>query len=191
MSLTAQQATQALQYGELQAFGLSMPRLAADWAPHGAFKVADATPASSSDPPIMTITATANWAAPFDAMFTDVAAGLPLPVTLVQAGGAESAPGALLTIPDQAWLRLGRLYCEILEDSDATRPERDLGRACRPVPRYIFFPNQTISTEFGTDRGRRASRKPERISDFQATPVSMTAMVCRSIPWPSWRHSKR
>ena len=185
MNLTAQQIIQALQQGELQAFGISMPRLAPDWASGGAsnpFKVSDATPADSSDPPIMTITATANWAAPFDAMFTDVATGQLLPVTLVQAGGnIESSPGALLTIPDQAWLRLGRLYCEILETSDPTRPERDLGRACRPVPRYVFFP--TRPSPRVRSRGPRAWRRPERISAFPATPVSMTAMVCRSIRW--------
>jgi hypothetical protein len=149
MTLSTQQIIQALQYGELQAFGVSMPRLAPDWAAgaSNSFTVTDATPASTSDPPIMTITSTAHWAAPLDAMFTDVAAGQLVPVTLMQAAGsAESAPGVLLTIPDQAWLRLGRLYCEILEQSDPTRPERDLGLACRPVPRYIFFPDQRIST---------------------------------------------
>jgi hypothetical protein len=151
MTLSPQQIVQALQHGELQAFGVSMPRLAADWAPDGAsspsFTVADATPASSSDPPIMTITSTANWAAPLDALFTDIADNQFVPVTLIQAGGgAENAPGVLLTIPDQEWLRLGRLYGEILEESDATRPERDLGLACRPVPRYLFFPNQKIAT---------------------------------------------
>ena len=137
MTLSTQQIIQALQYGELQAFGVSMPRLAPDWAAgtSNSFTVTDATPASTSDPPIMTITSTAHWAAPLDAMFTDVAAHQPVPVTLMQAGGsAEIAPGVLLTIPDQAWLRLGRLYCEILEQSDPTRPERDLGLACRPVP---------------------------------------------------------
>jgi hypothetical protein len=151
MNLTTQQITQALQYGELQAFGLSMPLLAPNWAPvdasNASFTVTDTSPASASDPPIMTITSTTNWAAPLDALFTDIAANQPVPVTLVQAGGtAESAPGVLLTIPDQAWLRLGRLYCEVLEVSDPTRPERDRGLACRPVPRYIFFPNQNLST---------------------------------------------
>ena len=189
MNLTAQQIIQALQQGELQAFGISMPRLAPDWASGGAsnpFKVFDATPADSSDPPIMTITATANWAAPLDAMFTNVATGQLLPVTLVQAGGCiESSPGALLTIPDQAWLRLGRLYCEILENSDPTRPERDLGRACRPVPRYLFFPNQTISTgtqswttglaEAGEDLGFSGDARFYDGDGLQIDPVAVMA----------------
>lgn len=147
--MNVQQIGQALQYGELQAFGLTMPRLAADWSPADgsthSFTVIDATP--SSDQLIMTITSTANWAAPLDAGYLVVAAGQPLPVTLAQAaGGIENSPGVLLTIFDQEWLRLGRLYCNILQESDTARPERDLGLSCRPVPRYIFFPNQTIET---------------------------------------------
>jgi hypothetical protein len=147
--MDTQQIAQALQYGELQAFGLGMPRLAPDWSPDGAsnpsFSVNDGG-SSTSNSPVMTITSTANWAAPFDATYLDIAEGNPLPVTLLQAGGVvESSPGALLTLPDQAWLRLGRLYCEILEESDPTRPERNLGLSCRPVPRYIFFPGNKIS----------------------------------------------
>lgn len=148
--MDAQQIGQALQYGGLQAFGLSMPRLAPDWSPSGAsnrsFSVTDSSPASSSGTPIMTITSTANWAAPLDVAFINIAGGQPVPVTLLLADGtAESAPGVLLTVPDQSWLRLSRLYCEILQQSDSTRPERDRGLSCRPVPRYIYFPNQTIA----------------------------------------------
>ena len=147
--MNATQIAQALQYGELQAFGLGMPRLAPDWSPDGAtspsFTVTDTSPSSSSDSPIMTITSTANWAAPLDAAFISITAGQRLPVSLLLADGtAEDSPGVLLTVPDQAWLRLGRLYCEILETSDPTRPERNHGLSCRPVPRYVFFPNQTI-----------------------------------------------
>ncbi len=146
--MNAQQIAQALQYGELQAFGMAMPRLAADWSASGGtnpFTVVDSTPASSSDPPIMTITSTANWAAPLDATYLIVAGSQPMPATLVQAGGTvEGSPGLLLTVPDQEWLRLSRLYCEILQESDTTRPERDRGLSCRPVPRYFYFPNQTL-----------------------------------------------
>jgi hypothetical protein len=148
--LSISQISQALQYGALQAFGLTMPRLAPDWSPNGAsnpsFTVTDDATHTSPGKPIMTITSSANWAAPLDAGFLVVAGGHPLPVTLVQAGGEiESSPGVLLTIFEQEWLRLGRLYCQILEESDTTRPERERGLSCRPVPRYIFFPNQTIA----------------------------------------------
>lgn len=164
--MDAQQISQALQFGGLQAFGLSMPRLAPDWSAASSggsnpFTVTDSSPGSSSGTPIMTITSTANWAAPLDAAFVNVAAGEPMPVTLLRADGtAESAPGVLLTIPDQSSLRLGRLYCEILQESDPTRPERDHGLSCRPVPTYVYFPNQTIAAtgftglaEAGADLG--------------------------------------
>jgi hypothetical protein len=145
--MDTQQIAQVLQYGELQAFGLGMPRLAPDWSTGGSgnpFTVND--DGSSTSSPIMTITSSAHWAAPFDATYLDIAAGSTLPVTLLQADGtAEAAPGALLTLPDQAWLRLGRLYCEILESSDSTRPERNQGLSARPVPRYIYFPANSIS----------------------------------------------
>jgi hypothetical protein len=145
--MNLQQIAQVLQFGELQAFGMAMPRLAADWSPSGAtsFTVVDSTPASSSDPPVLTITSTANWAAPLDATYLNLAGHEPMPVTLMQAGGVvESSPGLLLTVPDQEWLRLGRLYCEILQGSDTARPERDRGLSARPVPRYLYFPDQTL-----------------------------------------------
>lgn len=156
--MDVQQIAQALQYGELQAFGLTMPRLAPDWSPQGvsgaAFTVADTTSATSSETLIMTITSTANWAAPLDAAYLVLGAGQPLPVTLVQAGGGiETSPGVLLTIPDQEWLRLGRLYCEILQPTDSTRPERERGLSCRPVPRYFFFPGQAVASPSGITAG--------------------------------------
>jgi hypothetical protein len=148
--MNAQQIGQALQFGGLQGFGFSMPMLAPDWSPNGAnsasFTVVDTTP-GSSDQSIMTITSSANWAAPLGSSFINLEDGQPLPVTLVQAGGViESAPGVLLTVFDQAWLRLSWLYCEILETQDASRPERDRGLSCRPVPRYIYFPNQSVTS---------------------------------------------
>ena len=148
--MNAQQIAQALQFGELQAFGMAMPLLAPDWSPSGAsnpgFTVSDTTSSSSADAPIMTISASANWAAPLDAAYIELSVNQPLPVTLIQAGGAcETTPGILLTVPDQSWRRLGRLYCEILQESETTRPERERGLPCRPVPRYIYFPNQTLT----------------------------------------------
>ena len=148
MAITQQQVTQALQHGELQAFGLAMPRLAPDWSPKGAsspsFSVADESK--------MTITASANWAAPLDMSFlaVDPSTGVPMPVTLTDAAGAvENAKGVLLTLFDQPWLRLCRLYTQIFETSSSSRPEFDRGLPFRPVPRYIFFPTQTMSMKSG------------------------------------------
>jgi hypothetical protein len=145
--LDVQQIAQAFQYSGLQAFGLTMPRLAIDWSPDGATNPSFTVSDGSGSTPIMTITSSANWAAPFEAPYLDVITGIPFPVTLVMAdGSAETAPGVLLTVPDQQWVRLGRLYCEILQTSDSTRPERERGLSCRPVPRYVYFPGQSIST---------------------------------------------
>jgi hypothetical protein len=148
MAITQQQVTQALQHGELQAFGLAMPRLAPDWSPKGAsspsFSVADESK--------MTITSAANWAAPLDMSFlsVDPSNAVPMPVTLTDAAGAvENAKGVLLTLFDQPWLRLCRLYTQIFETSNSSRPEFDRGLPMRPVPRYIFFPTQTMSMKSG------------------------------------------
>ncbi|HEY4088901.1 MAG TPA: hypothetical protein VGM43_23380 [Bryobacteraceae bacterium] len=148
MAITQQQVTQALQHGELQAFGLAMPRLAPDWSPKGA-----SSPSFSvSNESNMTITASANWAAPLDMSFlaVDPATGTPMPVTLTDAAGAvENAKGVLLTLFDQSWLRLNRLYTQVFETSSSSRPEFDRGLPFRPVPRYIFFPTQTMSMKSG------------------------------------------
>lgn len=148
MGTTTQAITQAVQHGELQAFGLAMPRLAPDWSPKGtagsAFTVGDES--------TMTITASANWAAPLDMFFLNVdpGNGVPMPVTLTKADGSvENAKGVLLTLFDQEWLRLGRLYTQVLETSNANRPEFNRGLPWRPAPRYIFFPTQVLTNKSG------------------------------------------
>ena len=149
MGTTVQAITQALQHGELQAFGLAMPRLAPDWSPQGttgSFSVVEDT---------LTITATANWAAPLDMSFVNVdptaaTSPTPMPVTLMRADGTmENGKGVLLTLFDQSFLRLGWLYTSVLEQSTTTRPEWNRGLPVRPVPRYIFFPEKAASLASG------------------------------------------
>ena len=147
MGTTLQAITQSIQHGELQAFGLAMPRLAPDWSPSGAtgtgFTVNETT---------MTITSSANWAAPLDMSFqlVDPSGGKPMPVTLVQAGGTvEIAGGVLLNLFEQQWLRLGRLYTQVLETNNANRPEFGRGLPYRPVLKFVFFPGQSISPASG------------------------------------------
>jgi hypothetical protein len=79
MGTTVQAITQAIEQGELQAFGLAMPRLAPDWSPAGAIN-----PSFSVDESSMTMTSTAHWAAPLDMAFlvVDPASSKPMPVTL-------------------------------------------------------------------------------------------------------------
>jgi hypothetical protein len=147
MAITQQAVTQAIQQGELQAFGLAMPRLAPDWSPKGA-----ASPSFTVDQANMAITASANWAAPLDMAFlaVDPGSGTAMPVTLSKPDGSiESAKGVLLTLFDQQWLRLARLYTQFLETNNANRPEFARGLPFRPVPKYIFFPGQTMSFKSG------------------------------------------
>lgn len=148
MATTQQAITQAVQHTELQAFGLAMPRLAPDWSP----KVATTPSFTVSDESTMTITASANWAAPLDMAFLAVDPGnsVPMPVTLSKPDGSvESAKGVLLTLFDQQWLRLGRLYAQVLETSGTSRPEFNRGLPFRPAPRYIFFPTQATPHKSG------------------------------------------
>jgi len=147
MPTTLQAIEQAVTHGELQAFGLAMPRLAPDWAPDGA-----SSPSFTATDGTMTITATANWAAPLDMAFMTVnpSGGPAMPVTLIKADGSvENGAGIVLTLFDQQWLRVGRLYTQILETSNSNRPEFIRGLPYRPVPKYIFFPGQTISPASG------------------------------------------
>ena len=141
MASTADEITQAIQAGELQVFGFAMPRLAPDWSAQssaGDFTVDEAA---------MTITATQNWAAPLEMAFQviDPDNAAPMPVTLVKPDGSvEHDGGVLLTLPDQPWRRLDRLYAKLLETTTADRPEQGRGLPFRPSPRYLFFPGQTM-----------------------------------------------
>lgn len=129
--------TQALQSTGIQAFGLSMPVLAQDWAnDSGTFTVDEPTLALSLDG--------ANWVAPCDAAWTLYGE---FPITFTTVGGhavTGHMDGVLLTIFEAAWLRLGRLYAEILESAAANRPERARGLPMRQVPRYFYYPAQLL-----------------------------------------------
>src|SRR5438105_2104471 len=147
MGTTIQAITQAITHGELKAFGLALPRLAPDWSPIGA-----TNPRFTVDEASMTMTSAAHWAAPLDMSFAvvDPANSKPMPVTLVKADGTiENTGGILLKLFDQAWLRLNRLYAQVLENTAPNRPEQGRGLPFRPAPRYIFFPGQTMTLQPG------------------------------------------
>ena len=130
MANTVEQITQAIQVGELQAFGFAMPRLAPDWSPHGATNVS-----FTVDDASMTITASQNWAAPLDMAFQviDPDHSAPMPVTLVKPDGSiDHDAGVLLTLLDQPWRRLDRLYAQHLETTTTNRPEQGRGLPFRP-----------------------------------------------------------
>jgi hypothetical protein len=146
MPTTPQAVTQAIKQAELQAFGLAMPRLAPNWAPKGA-----PAPTFTIDDAAMTISNSGHWAAPLDMAFLLVdGSSTQMPVTLTRTdGSSESGAGVLLTQFDQAWLRLNRLYTQVLETNTPNRLEFGRGLPFRPVPRYIFFPGQTIAPKAG------------------------------------------
>ena len=138
--------TQALQTVGIQAFGIAMPQLGQDWVPSG-------TPSYSLTDATLTLTTSgANCAAPCTAaiLVVNPSSGSPIPVTLINAdGSAQTSSGVLLTIFEAAWLRLGRLYAEVLETTSATRPEQAKGQPFRQVPRYFFYPGQTSTQTQG------------------------------------------
>ena len=146
--------TQGLQTLGLAAFGIAMPQLAQDWAPEGSAAGSYSVPASTdttSDPFKITITS-GHWGAPLTAAFAviDTTKGQTLPVTLQGFDGtAQNQGGVLLTVLEAVWLRLNWLYSQALETAPtgSTRPEFAEGLPYRQVPRYFFYPGQTVSSQ--------------------------------------------
>jgi hypothetical protein len=146
-------ATQALQTNGLAAFGISIPQLAQDWVPSGS-SPSYSVPASTdtiSDPFKITVSGS-NWAAPLTAAFLviDSTKGQTLPVTLqTYDGTAQNQAGVLLTVLETVWLRLNWIYAQALETAPSgnTRPEFAQGLPYRQVPRYFFYPTQTIANQ--------------------------------------------
>ena len=135
--------SQVLQSLEIGAFGIAMPVLAQDWTPDGG-----GTASYTADDSDMSLTISGgNWAAPFAAalLAVDATKGQPMPVTLTNADGSPQAgPGVLATMFEAAWLRLGRLYAQLLETASADRPEQSMGLPVRQVPRHFFYPKATL-----------------------------------------------
>jgi hypothetical protein len=169
--------TQSLQSTGIKAFGLAMPVLAQDWSATGSgtFTVEE---------PTLTLTlAGDDWAAPCTAKWTAVESGSegsPFPITLTAADGSvETTGGVLLTVFEAAWLRLGRLYAEVLESASASRPERAKGLPVRQVPRYFYFPGQLVDTmegiiDVGGDLGFSGAM---RIYDDDGLPIDPVAVM--------------
>ncbi|MCC6511052.1 MAG: hypothetical protein IT423_18265 [Pirellulaceae bacterium] len=159
----------------MQAFGLTMPRIAPGWAPNGV--VANFT-ASDDD---FTLTSDANWAAPLAVVSRRIDAGTDFGITLVRPDGTfEQGPGVLLTVFPQQYLRLCRLYANALEPAQPNRPERARGLPWRPVPRYFFFPGAlTANDKNGNinpwdDLQRQG---PMRIYDNDGLPIDVLAVA--------------
>lgn len=116
----------------ISAWGGSMPVLNPAWT--------DGTMPTANDSAMTLSLGGGSWLAPFAGTLSVPPSG-GLPVTLVGPGGTPaSGTGAqLLTIHPQAYLRLARLYAQVLEDATGARAERALGLPFRPVPRYVRY----------------------------------------------------
>ena len=112
----------------IAAWGGSMPVMSPDWT-DGALPAADDG----------TLTlGSGNWLAPIAGTVTVPVSGS-LPLTLIGADGdpLAAADAVVLTFDRRAYLRLARLYAEVLESATGARPERARGLPFRPVPLYV------------------------------------------------------
>ena len=121
----------ALNSVGVSAFGLAMPVLAPSWTKNGE------TPTVNGNFSLQL--ATETWLAPVAGTIRKIKDSA-IGVTLIGGDGAPiTGPGILLTMGEQAHLRLARLYAQALENATGARPERARGQPFRPVPRHFFF----------------------------------------------------
>jgi hypothetical protein len=116
----------------INAWGGSMPVLNPSWT--------DAAMPAVNDTVMSLSLSSGTWVAPLAGTLVPAPSG-GLPVTLLSPTGPP-LPGTgalLLTFHPQAYLRLARLYAQVLEDAAGARPERALGQPFRPVPRYVRY----------------------------------------------------
>lgn len=114
------------------AFGLGLPVLSSAWTD-------GMLPGITADGMALDL-GTGNWLAPIAGTVRRVDANS-INVTLVRSSGISvSDSGLLLTLFPHAYLRLARLYAQVLEDGTSSpRPGRARGLSARPVPRYFLF----------------------------------------------------
>jgi hypothetical protein len=127
-----------LQNVGISAFGIAMPRLALAWT--------DGSAAAIEIAPLSLTISSGTWRAPLP-----VAARAYAPlegITLLDGTGSPvGGPGILLTVLPGAWLRLSRLYAQLLESESPERPLRERGLSVRPVPRFFFIAR--VADSFG------------------------------------------
>ena len=118
----------------IAAWGGSMPVLSPTWT--------DSAMPSANDDTMSLSLGAGEWRAPLAGTVAVAPAGGSLPLTLLGADGTPlPGTGALvLTLYPQAYLRLARLYAQVLEDASGARPERARGLPFRPVPLHARYP---------------------------------------------------
>jgi hypothetical protein len=130
----------ALEVAGITTLGIAVPLIAASWT--------EADPGSIEVGPLSLRLAlgTDSWKAPLPVTVSRVE-GFSGVTLLDGAGNPITESGMLMTVFPGAWIRLSRLYAQLLETADATRPLRASGRSVRPVPRYFYVAGTLEDTD--------------------------------------------
>jgi len=157
----------------ISAFGISMPVLASQWTSASLTK---------DDNHLSLSIASGNWLAPLPGLLRRVENTAPMAVTLVRADSTLlSGTGMLLTVFAQAYLRLCRLYAQVLETANTNRPERDRALPFRQVPRYFFYAgtladaDKSGEVKAGDDTGRAGELTIYDTCGMPMDPVAVAA----------------
>jgi len=149
LSNVTQRTVEIFNSAGIAGFGLGMPALSPSWT-DGNVSAITVNEANMS----LTL-GSGNWLAPLAGTLSRINPSDKLRVTLIRADGQplSGQDGMLLTLFPQLYLRLSRLYAQVLEPANAGRPERERGLPLRPVPRYFFFAGITLSGTLGDRDG--------------------------------------
>ncbi|MTB50412.1 hypothetical protein [Lewinella sp. W8] len=140
---------QGLDNFQLQPFGLTFPRFSRRWVDVAQADISGQITYSRQN---MQLQSSANWLAPFGGLVHKVGGGTPynLPVSLMQPGGtAVTQEGLVLQLDPGAYLRLRRLYANLLEDNTTHNPRRERGESLRSVPNYFFIEGSFPGSQLG------------------------------------------
>lgn len=152
-----------------RAFGLGLPLLSPRWT------AGSSLPTVTDDGMALSLTGT-NWVAPVAGAARQVNPST-IGVTLLRSNGVPaSGPGLLLTLFPHAYLRLARLYAQILEDAASPRPGRARGLPARPVPRYFLFSGASLLAAGHVNSGDDLSQDGELTAyDNEGFPIDLLA----------------
>ncbi|MCY1054688.1 hypothetical protein [Nannocystis sp. SCPEA4] len=122
---------QTLKQAGVAAFGWTLPTLSPAWTT-GTTPTVDAAALS------LTL-ASGSWKAPMAGLVRVVSDSALLETLVGATGTVLQGPAIVLTLLPPTYLRLARLYAQLLEDDAGARPERAQGRPFRPVPKYFLW----------------------------------------------------
>jgi hypothetical protein len=120
----------------IAALGMGMPVLSKEWTSNAA-----TLPTVDENSMTLATTGTNTWICPLPGFIQTFSDGADLPVTLTAADGSALASGEvlLLTIFEQTYLRLRRLYRTAFEPTFAPAEGDDGTLTQRPVPYYFLY----------------------------------------------------